>query len=124
MHKKFLFTLFSIILIVSFLFYATPTKAKNNGNQENPGCIQKQNGSAAPPWFANPGTFPGGPYWLNNPQEGIGPWFWQAYNGFDVTEIAPAWYLDPLTAECAPSWFISGSGGPWWSSYILEETDG
>ena len=74
----------------------------------------------APPWFSDSATFPGGPYWLSNPQEAIGPCFWQAYNGFDVSGIAPMWYTDPDNASCIPSWYVSGEGGPWWASYILD----
>jgi hypothetical protein len=77
-------------------------------------------GSMAPPWSVDPENFSGGPSWLSTPQEGFGPWFWQAYNGFDVTGIAPIWYTDYANATYVPAWLDGSSQGPWWSSYISE----
>ena len=75
--------------------------------------------SLGPPWFINPDEFPGGPSWLQNEKEGSGPWFWQAYNGHDVSDIAPPWFVNPLTAEHVPAWLHKKNGGPWWSYYLL-----
>ena len=125
MRKGYIYTILSIFTILSFIFTLNLAIAQNgNQNQENAGNMNMQNGPAAPPWFNNSEGFQGGPYWLTDPDEGSGPWFWQAYNGFDVSGIAPAWYLDPMSATCVPKWFVDGVGGPWWSSYITgEETD-
>ncbi|MGA1845262.1 MAG: hypothetical protein ACMUIS_11930 [bacterium] len=122
MRKGYLYTLLSLFVIFCFVVTVNPAMAQNgNQNQGNAGNGYMQNGSAAPPWFSNVEGFPGGPSWLTDPQEGSGPWFWQAYNGYDVSGIAPAWYLDPTSAACVPSWFVNGGGGPWWASYITDE---
>ena len=70
-----------------------------------------------PRWIMSPDTFNGmGPFWYRtDPVEGVGPWFWQAYNGFNVDDIAPTWYVDPVNAECFPRWYSDTSlSGPWW----------
>ncbi|MGA1790444.1 MAG: hypothetical protein ACMUIM_03080, partial [bacterium] len=97
----------------------TDSESSNRYRKSNSEGMYFQYGAGTPPWFDSE-DFPGGPSWLTDPQEGAGPWFWQAYNGFDVSGIAPAWYLDPMSAACAPNWFVDGSGGPWWSSYIMD----
>ena len=93
----------------------------NVGEGSALGGSYAQKGSAGPRWFTDPDSFSGqGPSWFLNPQEGVGPWFWQAYNGYDVSAIAPTWYIDSTTADYIPPWYADGTIGPWWSTYIQE----
>ena len=95
------------------------SKVKNNIKAKGSPGGRYAPGFTGPPWFINPDEFPGGPSWLQNKEEGSGPWFWQAYNGHDVSDIAPPWFVNPLTAEHVPAWLHKKNGGPWWSYYLL-----
>lgn len=81
-------------------------------------------GSMAPPWSVDSENFTRGPSWLgNNPVQGVGPWFMQVYNGFEVTDNAPIWYLNYPNAGYMPAWLDGSSQGPWWSSFISESLE-
>jgi len=99
----------------SMFQYGRENDSASCGYQYNRGFENYSYGG--PRWIMDTNNFPGmGPYWYRtDPAEGIGPWFWQAYNGFDVTNIAPTWYVDPENALCIPQWYSDDSlSGPWW----------
>lgn len=80
-----------------------------------------------PDWQTDPLNYTGGPNWLYSAELGSGPWFWQVYNGYSVSDIAsvsrvPDWYVDPLEAQCVPVWYPDDlSNGPWFT-YFLTST--
>lgn len=95
--------------------YGIENDGGSYGYQYNRGF--ENNSYGGPRWIMDPDNFPGmGPYWYRtDPVEGFGPWFWQAYNGLNVTDIAPTWYVDPENALCIPRWVSDDSlRGPWW----------